>query len=65
LQVRDVLAWARFIADTARGAGEEEGGRGRLEVHSAYVHGAYLTLLDGIGLGLGLNEMATQEVTQI
>jgi hypothetical protein len=33
----------------------------RLTPYAAYVHGAYLILLDGINLGLGLNELAANE----
>lgn len=44
LTVRDLLAWATFIdvATPVMGA------------LAAYAHGAYLVLLDGIGLGLGV-----------
>lgn len=44
LTVRDLLAWATFIdvATPVMGA------------LAAYAHGAYLVLLDGIGLGLGI-----------
>lgn len=44
LTVRDLLAWASFIAAAAPGLG----------ALPAYVHGAYLVVLDGLGLGLGL-----------
>jgi midasin len=43
--VRDAIAWAQFCAAAAE-----------LPVWHAYAHGAYLTLLDGLGLGLGLAE---------
>ncbi len=48
LTVRDVIAWAQFCAAAASG--------GALSPWRAYVHGAYLTLLDGLGLGLGMPE---------
>lgn len=44
LSVRDLLAWAGFI--NAVGP--------RIGLWAAYAHGAYLILLDGIGLGLGM-----------
>jgi midasin len=44
LSVRDLLAWVTFINTTV----------GTLGPVAAYVHGAYLTLLDGLGLGSGL-----------
>lgn len=44
LSIRDLLAWAGFINKTAPAIGPM----------LAYAHGAYLTLLDGIGLGIGM-----------
>lgn len=44
LSVRDLLAWARFVAAAAPD----------VDLLPAYAHGAYLVLLDGIGLGLGM-----------
>jgi midasin len=44
LSVRDLLAWVGFVNATSSELGPL----------SAYVHGAYLTLLDGLGLGLGV-----------
>lgn len=44
LSVRDLLAWVGFINTSAP----------QLGLVPAYVHGAYLILLDGIGLGLGM-----------
>ena len=44
LTVRDLLAWAAFVTAAAPAVGPVAG----------YVHGAYLVLLDGIGLGLGM-----------
>lgn len=44
LSVRDLLAWVGFINATAPELGALQ----------AYAHGAYLTLLDGLGLGLGI-----------
>ncbi len=47
LSLRDVLAWARFIIDTNKCGGT-------LGSWAAYVHGASLMHLDGLGLGTGL-----------
>lgn len=44
LSVRDLLAWVGFINTTAGSVGD----------FAAYAHGAHLTLLDGIGLGVGV-----------
>lgn len=44
LSVRDLLAWVGFINTTEPHLGPLQ----------AYAHGAYLTLLDGLGLGLGI-----------
>jgi len=44
LSVRDLLAWVGFINTTEP----------QLGALQAYAHGAYLTLLDGLGLGLGI-----------
>ncbi len=52
LGVRDLVAWASFIRAAATGASTAR----RLTPSEAFAHGAYLTLLDGLGLGLGLPE---------
>ncbi len=44
LSVRDLLAWAGFVAAAAPAVG----------ALAAYAHGAHLALLDGVGLGLGV-----------
>ncbi len=44
LSVRDLLAWADFISRAAPKIGSLP----------AYAHGAHLVLLDGIGLGIGM-----------
>ena len=44
LSIRDLLAWARFVNLATKSMG----------ALPAYAHGAYLVLLDGIGLGLGM-----------
>lgn len=41
LSVRDLLSWVSFINCTAQGVG----------LSAAFVHGALLVLLDGLGLG--------------
>lgn len=44
LSVRDLLSWVGFVNSVGPKLGHLE----------AYVHGAYLVLLDGIGLGVGM-----------
>ncbi len=48
LSLRDVLAWARFIAETSSKNCD-------FSIWSAYAHGASLMHLDGLGLGTGLS----------
>lgn len=48
LSLRDVLSWTRFIADTHLKAKSTD-------QWSAYVHGASLMHLDGLGLGTGVS----------
>lgn len=45
MSVRDVLTWIRFINLMACDLDDD----GSIDVATAYVHGACLTLLDGIG----------------
>ena len=57
LLTRDLVAWAQFVRAAATGAGSAASGcNRRLAPAQAFAHGAYLTLLDGLGLGLGLPE---------
>jgi len=51
LQTRDILAWAQFINEV-----ENRKGANAMLGFAAFAHGAYLTLLDGLGLGLGMPE---------
>lgn len=48
LSLRDVLSWARFIADVSIK-------RRVVDKHSAFLHGAALMHLDGVGLGTGVS----------
>ena len=48
LSLRDVLSWARFIADVFLK-------NNIVDQNSAYVHGASLMHLDGLGLGTGVS----------
>ncbi len=48
LSLRDVLSWARFIADVYLKSKN-------FDLHSAYLHGASLMHLDGLGLGTGVS----------
>ncbi|BBM98800.1 midasin [Marchantia polymorpha subsp. ruderalis] len=52
LSVRDLLSWVSFINCTAQGVG----------LSAAFVHGALLVLLDGLGLGTGLSSTATEKL---
>ena len=54
LTVRDAIAWASFCQTVVHA--------GQLSAWAAYVHGAYLTLLDGLGLGLGLPEATARQL---
>lgn len=51
LSLRDILAWAKFIVDTRA---PDNG----ISLWAAYVHGASLMHLDGLGLGTGLAQDA-------
>ena len=51
LQTRDILAWAQFINEV-----ESREKANAMLGFAAFAHGAYLTLLDGLGLGLGMPE---------
>ncbi|KAL7554496.1 hypothetical protein ACHAWF_017951, partial [Thalassiosira exigua] len=48
LSLRDILSWAKFIAEVSL---ENK----TVEIHPAYLHGASLMHLDGLGLGTGLS----------
>lgn len=54
LTVRDAIAWADFCGSAV--------GSGQLSVWEAYAHGAYLTLFDGLGLGLGIPEATAKQL---
>jgi midasin len=54
LTVRDAIAWASFCAGAVSSR--------ELSMWEAYVHGAYLTLFDGLGLGLGIPEVTAKEL---
>ena len=54
LTVRDAIAWASFCRTAVHA--------GQLSAWAAYAHGAYLTLLDGLGLGLGLPEVTAKQL---
>lgn len=53
LSLRDVLAWASFVATTASVG--EGGARFSLPPWLALIHGAAMVLLDGLGLGTALS----------
>jgi midasin len=47
LSLRDMLSWAKFIAEVVL--------KNKVSPYSAYVHGASLMHLDGLGLGTGVS----------
>jgi midasin len=51
LSLRDMLAWCQFVKQTADFLGP----------HGAYVHGAFLVVIDGQGLGSGMAVAASAE----
>lgn len=55
LSVRDLLAWVGFINTTAPNIGD----------WGAYAHGAHLTLLDGVGLGVGVPPAAVAALRRL
>ena len=64
LLTRDLVAWAQFMRAAAEGEGSAASGCSRrLSPEEAYAHGAHLTLLDGLGLGLGLPEETAKHIT--
>ena len=65
LLTRDLVAWAQFMRAANDPSGEGSAASGcsrRLSPEEAYAHGAYLTLLDGLGLGLGLPEETAKRI---
>lgn len=52
LTVRDLLAWVGFINALSPSLGSQ----------AAYVHGCFLVLLDGLGLGSGTSQETAQTV---
>jgi midasin len=54
LSLRDVLAWVGFMNKALVGSGVTPG--------EAYVHGACLVLLDGLGIGSGASERSLAEL---
>ena len=57
LAVRDLIGWANFMREMV-----DSSRRVALRPSEAYAHGAYLTLLDGLGLGLGMPEEAARQI---
>ena len=57
LAVRDLIGWANFIREMV-----DNSRRAPLSPSEAYAHGAYLTLLDGLGLGLGMPEESAKQI---
>jgi len=57
LAVRDLIGWANFMREMVDSSKREP-----LSPSEAYAHGAYLTLLDGLGLGLGTPVEAARQI---
>ena len=57
LAVRDLIGWSIFMREMV-----ESSRRVPLSPAEAYAHGAYLTLLDGLGLGLGMPVEAARQI---
>ncbi|XP_022152480.1 midasin isoform X2 [Momordica charantia] len=54
LTVRDLLSWVAFIDSTERNLGPEY----------AFLHGAFLVLLDGLSLGTGMSKRDAEELRE-
>ncbi|KAH9296173.1 hypothetical protein KI387_039761, partial [Taxus chinensis] len=52
LTVRDLLSWITFVNDTEKYIG----------IDTAFVHGAYLVLLDGLSLGSGMSNTTAERL---
>lgn len=56
ITIREILAWSTFINEFNPSSGEQ--------VFLAYLHGAYLTILDGLGLGISANRSIIKKIKQ-
>ncbi|XP_057535568.1 midasin isoform X3 [Amaranthus tricolor] len=54
LTVRDLLAWLEFFSKTEKS----------LHPYFAFLHGAFLVLLDGLSLGIGISKTEAMEVRE-
>ncbi|CAN0452631.1 unnamed protein product, partial [Ectocarpus sp. 12 AP-2014] len=65
LSVRDLLSWASFITSSATSPSPySRSSKPGLRPWEAYVHGAALVLLDGMGLGAGLSPSSIVRLRQ-
>ncbi|CAM9165037.1 unnamed protein product [Ectocarpus sp. 4 AP-2014] len=65
LSVRDLLSWAGFITSSVASSSPDSRSSGPgLRPWEAYVHGAALVLLDGMGLGAGLSPSSVIRLRQ-
>ncbi|CAB1097865.1 unnamed protein product [Ectocarpus sp. CCAP 1310/34] len=65
LSVRDLLSWAGFIISVVRSScPDRRSSEPGLRPWEAYVHGAALVLLDGMGLGAGLSPSSVVRLRQ-
>ena len=58
LSVRDLVTWARFLSESTK---RNES----VDVWDAYLHGAFLMHLDGLGLGTILSDFDVQKIKQM
>ena len=61
LSLRDILSWAGFM-NTISSASVTSSAAARVDPYGAFVHGASLVVLDGLGAGTGDSELATERV---
>ncbi|KAF2362034.1 ATPase dynein-related AAA domain [Trinorchestia longiramus] len=61
VSIRDIISWVQFINKVTVAPGDEE-----LDVGLAYIHGACLVLLDGLGSGLtGTGVIGWEELKEV
>ena len=63
VSIRDILSWVQFINTCSKTVEvdqmSEESGNNQLEPAVAYIHGACLVFLDGLGAGKVVNNLVS------
>ena len=59
MTLRDILSWVDFLGTTTAPKANRSSKSLVLDPWPAYMHGAALVVLDGLGLGAGLSDRAT------